>query len=73
LEIMVTDWRLRRVVIEEFFQTNNAQQAKNFLEENKIKYLYLVDGQSFQFVETKLKLIKIFENDLVKIFQNSNE
>ncbi len=69
LDIMQVDWRPRREEIEEFFKTNNAQKAKKFLEENKIRYLYLVDGQNFHFDESQVFLTKIFENDLVKIFQ----
>jgi len=73
LEIMGVDWRSRRTRVDEFFKTKDIQPAKKFLEENEIKYLYLVDGQEFKVDELQAGLVKIFENDLVKIFQKSDE
>ena len=73
LEIMGVDWRPRRVKVEEFFKTKDIDQAKKFLEENEIKYLYLINGQEFKVDQLQLSLNKIFENDLVKIFQKNDE
>jgi len=69
LEIMGVDWRSRRIKIEEFFKTKNIQQAKKFLEENEIKYLYLVGDQKFEGSDSQIGLEKIFENGEVRIFQ----
>jgi uncharacterized membrane protein len=69
LDIMQVDWQSRRVEIEEFFKTKDSKQTKKFLEENKIKYLYLVNGQKFNADQEQLGLNKIFENGLVTIFQ----
>ena len=69
LDIMQVDWRSRRIKIEEFFNTKDINQAKKFLQENKINYLYLVNDQEFKVNQSQLGLNKIFENDLVKVFQ----
>ncbi|MCX6724603.1 MAG: hypothetical protein NTV20_00680, partial [Candidatus Shapirobacteria bacterium] len=69
LEIIQVDWKPRRVLEETFFQTNNEGWAKAFLEENKIKYLYLVDNQKFMVGESQIGLKKIFENGNVRIYE----
>jgi len=69
LEMMGLNWRPRRELEEEFFKTQNEEWAKNFLKENSIKYLYLVDNQKFNFAETQIGLEKIFENGEVKIYE----
>lgn len=69
LEIMQVDWSLRRTEVEEFFKTKDNQEAKNFLEENKIKYLYLVNNQTFLAALSDLDLEEIFHNDFVKIYE----
>lgn len=69
LDIMQVDWQSRRVKVEEFFKTKDDKQTRKFLEENKIKYLYLVNGQKFNANQEQLGLNKIFENGLVTIFQ----
>jgi len=71
LEIMQVDWRFRRQESENFFKTNDLQWAKEFLNKNKIKYLYLLDGQALVLNSEKLELREIFDNGLVKIFQKS--
>ena len=69
LEIMQVDWSSRRTEVEGFFKTKDHQEAKNFLEENKIKYLYLVNSQTFLAALEDLSLEEIFHNDLVKIYE----
>jgi uncharacterized membrane protein len=69
LDIMQVDWQSRRVKVEEFFMTKDDKQTRKFLEENKIKYLYLINGQKFNANQEQLGLNKIFENGLVTIFQ----
>jgi len=69
LEIMQVDWQARRAEVEEFFKTKDNQQAKNFLEEKGIKYLYLVNDQTFLGALGDLDLEEIFHNDFVKIYE----
>lgn len=68
LEIMQVDWKPRRTEIENFFMTTDPMYARRFLQENKIRYLYLVDKQSFSTQPDQIGLEKIFENGLVKIY-----
>lgn len=69
LEIMGVDWPLRRIEVEEFFKTEDGEKAKHFLTDNKIKYLYLVGQQNFNFDEFQVDLDEIFENSLVRILK----
>ncbi len=69
LEIMQVPWRVRREEIEKFFKTKSVNEAKKFLDKNKIKYLYLVEEQKLEVAESQIGFNKIFENDLVKIFK----
>lgn len=69
LEIMQVNWRPRRQQAEEFFQTDDFDWAGQFLQENQIRYLYLVGNQSFSPEFLKLELEKIFENGEVKVYQ----
>jgi len=69
LEIMQVNWRGRREQIEQFFQTNETGQAKQFLKDNQIKYLYLVEGQNLKTNPADLELVKIFENGLTRIYE----
>ncbi|MCX6724710.1 MAG: hypothetical protein NTV20_01250 [Candidatus Shapirobacteria bacterium] len=72
LEIMQVDWRSRRVKIEEFFIIEDEKLATEFLKENKIKYIYLVNGQNFKVQASKIGLKDIFQNRDVKIFRLGN-
>jgi hypothetical protein len=72
LEIMGVDWPSRRARVQEFFKTQDSQQAQKFLQENEIKYLYLVEEQEFNFDESMAGLHKIFENSLIRIYLLEN-
>jgi len=69
LEIMQFDWETRRKEVEKFFKTTELLWAKDFLNENQIRYLYLVDNQSFFINPDGLELEEIFANDFVKIYE----
>lgn len=69
LEIMGVNWRPRRKVEEEFFDTKDGEWAKRFLQENDIKYIYLVEGQNFKVNESQLGVEKIFENGVARIYE----
>lgn len=69
LEIMQVDWQPRRKEVEEFFKTTDIDWSNNFLDKNQIRYLYLVDNQSFLINPDDLGLEKIFSNDFVKIYE----
>lgn len=53
----------------EFFSTRNTSWAKNFLEENKINYLYLVDNQDLNAGKEELGLEEVFNNQKVRIYK----
>jgi hypothetical protein len=72
LEIMQADWRSKRILTEQFFATEDRAWASKFLEENKIKYVYLVNGQDFKFQPLKVNLVEIFENKEIKIYRLAN-
>ena len=69
LDIMGVKWRPRRDLEEQFFTTHNEEWARNFLKENNIKYVYLVDDQKFEGGDFQVGLVKIFENGEVRIFE----
>lgn len=69
LEIMQVDWRGRRMETEQFFQSNDTVWAREFLQGNQIRYLYLLEGQSLKTNPEELELVKIFENGFVKIYE----
>ena len=69
LDIMGVKWRPRRDLEEQFFTTRNEEWARNFLKENNIKYVYLVDDQKFEVGDFQVGLVKIFENGEVRIFE----
>jgi len=69
LEIMGVPWRPRRALEEQFFTTQDEEWAKNFLKENKIKYLYLTGNQKFTAGDYQIGLTKIFENGSTIIFK----
>ncbi|MDP2860499.1 MAG: hypothetical protein Q8N98_02185, partial [bacterium] len=68
LEILGTDWRPRRKMIEEFFKTDNTGLAKDFLRDNKISYLYLLKHQALRVRPEEIGLAKIFDNGMVKVY-----
>ncbi|MCJ7786734.1 hypothetical protein MUP06_00760, partial [Patescibacteria group bacterium] len=72
LEIMQVNWQPRRILSEQFFATENEIWMSEFLKENKIKYIYLVNGQNFKVQASQIGLEEIFENGEVKIYRLEN-
>lgn len=58
----------RLLEVKEFFKTNEVTKANEFLEKNKIDYIYLVDDQKIT-TEKELPLVKVFDNGKVRIFK----
>lgn len=69
LEIMGVDWRSRREIVEKFFKNAEPEEAKQFLKERKIGYLYLIEEQELPAGASELDLEKIFANGEVKIYR----
>ena len=69
LEIMGVFWQSRRTLEEQFFTSYDEEWAKNFLQDNKIRYVYLTGNQHFEAGDAQLGLKKIFENGEVKIYE----
>jgi hypothetical protein len=68
LEISGYNWRPRREEEQRFFATDNKEWARNFLQDNKIRYIYLVKGQKMNLGLEDINAKKIFENGEVVIF-----
>ncbi len=69
LEIMGVSWRGRRSLSEQFFTTHDERWTGNFLQDNKIRYVYLTGNQKFEVGDAQIGLEKIFENGEVKIYE----
>lgn len=72
LDIMQVDWPSRRNLVEEFFTTEDEIWATEFLKENEIKYLYLVNGQDLKIKASQINLEEIFNNEEVQIYRLGN-
>ncbi len=60
---------VRKKQLLEFFATENEVLAREFLLQNNIKYIYLVDKQKIMIEPTKLGIEMIFDNEKVRIYQ----
>lgn len=75
LNIMGYDWKSRRKDVLLFISTLDIEDARQFLNLNNIKYLYLVkensplQGELLKLGPTELGLSKIFENKVSIIYQ----
>ncbi len=75
LDITGYEWRHRREDSRIPLESLNQNEVRNFLKDNKIRYLYLVlsqtpvFGQRFRLGESQLGLTNIFENEEVVIYQ----
>ncbi len=69
LNITDFNWRERRKEVEAFLNTLNQSEAKKFLKNNNINYVYLVKPQRAKLGEAQLGLDKIFENNEVNIYK----
>ncbi len=72
LDITGYGWRGRREEVESFLNTLNQEEARSFLRENNISYIYWIKGQRATLGETQLGITKIFENNEVDIFVVNN-
>ena len=68
LEITGYDWRGRRSRVEGFLESENVEEARGFLKEDKIRYIYWLKGQRTTLGELQLGIEKIFENSEVEIY-----
>ena len=69
LEIMGYDWLPRREQSQRFFITADQKWGRNFLLDNKIKYIYLVKGQKMNLGLGDINGEKIFENGETVIYR----
>lgn len=69
LDILQYPWHERRISIENFLNTLNVEDARRFLIENNITYIYWLEGQHARIGGSQLGLTKIFENSGVTIFK----
>ncbi|MBI4157481.1 hypothetical protein HY502_01395 [Candidatus Woesebacteria bacterium] len=69
LEITGYGWRERKEKVQEFFSTSDPGVARNFLEENKIAYIYLTEDQKIVVDTEKLGVSKIFENSRATVLK----
>jgi len=68
LDITGFDWRGRRSLVEEFYESLDENFVYDFLRENNISYIYWVGGQRARLGETQLGIERIFENSKVDIY-----
>ena len=66
--ILGLDWQQRRKSSLDFFTTQNRHQARGFLLNNKIDYIYLVGQQNFQLSPPELEIDQIYSFNNVRIF-----
>ncbi|MBN1168610.1 hypothetical protein JXA63_01850 [Candidatus Woesebacteria bacterium] len=71
LNITGYDWSERKLAVQKFFETDNTNKVGEFLKENDIKYIYLVDFQKEDFPTDTSFTEKIFDNDEVVIYKTN--
>lgn len=69
LNITGFDWRMRRSEVEKFLNTLNQNEARKFLKDNSILYIYWLKPQKAKLGESQLGLLKIFEDSEVDIYK----
>ncbi len=69
LDITGFDWQSRLNQEKDFFNSQNKFQARGFLINNNISYIYLVSNQKFYLSLDDLQIDQIFNNGQVKIYQ----
>jgi hypothetical protein len=69
LEITGYDWKARREKVERFFSADINDEAKSFVAENNISYIYLIRDQIPTMGTYQGNLEEIFVNDEVNIFR----
>ena len=69
LDITGFDWQSRLNQEKDFFKNQNKFQARGFLINNNISYIYLVNNQKFSLSLDDLQIDQIFNNGQIKIYQ----
>ncbi len=69
LDITGFNWQDRKNESIKFFTSNDPFFARGFLVNNKIDYIYLINGQKMTLKESQLQIKKIFDNGQVQIYQ----
>lgn len=69
LDITGFNWQQRRAEEEKFFSTTDYFFARGFLNNNYIRYIYLVNDQNFSLNTFDLQIDEIFNNGQVRIYQ----
>ena len=69
LDITGFNWQQRRTEAEKFFSSTDYFFARGFLNNNDIRYIYLVNDQNFSLSIFDLQIDEIFNNGQVKIYQ----
>jgi len=69
LDITGFDWQSRLKEEKDFFNSQNKFQARGFLINNNISYIYLINNQSFSLSLDDLQIDQIFNNGQTKIYQ----
>ena len=70
LEITGYDWRVRKDQVELFF-SSGLEEYEAFIDENEIKYIYIVKGLGYEVDDIDINML--FENELVSIYGTSND
>lgn len=73
LNITGYDWPERKEQVYKFLQTNSASEARAFLRENNIRYIYWINGQRALLGEEQLGIERLFENEEVSIYEVMSE
>lgn len=69
LGLMQYPWQERKKTVLDFLNTLDIDDARRFLKENNITYIYWLKGQHARIGDSQLGLTKIFENSVVTIFK----
>lgn len=69
LEITGYEWKPRRQLVERFFSTENPFEARGVLVQNKISYVYLLEGQMLPATEEELSAQPIYDEGGVRIYK----
>lgn len=69
LDITGYPWGERKLGVVKFLNSLDITYSRNFLRDNNISYVYFLKGQRAILGERQLGLTKIFENEVVDIFE----
>ena len=64
-------WKTRKDLVQNLFMTLNDQTVNQFLDQNQVKYLYLLKGQNLNLHPDQLKFEKFFDNGLVTVYKRN--